>query len=65
MAVLQSAAGSQAVGIGQWRPADSLAFEVKVHVDVVGDCDVHPIVLTVEDHTSLDLACIGPLSGKR
>ena len=49
-------------------PGNSHAFEVKVNVNMVGDFDegdafIHPVILTVKNHTSLDLACAAPLTG--
>ena len=52
------------------RPTDSFSFEMEIDIDVVGDLDerytlVHSIVLTVKDHSSLNLSRTRPFGGNR
>ena len=52
------------------RSADSLSFEMEIDIDVVGDLDewnalIHSIVLTVKDHSSLNLSRPRAFGGNR
>ena len=52
----------------QWRPADSLSYEVDVNFNAVGNFDegnsaVHPVIFPVKGHHPFNCACTGSLTG--